>query len=321
MTASRLGITIPFEGPLAEHPAVFDQLRAAGYAEFWTAETARTDAFTPLAYAAALAPTVGLGTAIASVFVRGPAMLAMNAAALAEAAPGRFTLGIGASSPALVRDWNSVPFVKPLSRVRDSVRFLRSALAGEKVDAEYDTFTVRGFRLERPPTVPPPIMVGALGPQMLRLAATEADGAILNWLSAGDVTLVAGEMPPGTPMAARIFVSVSEDTDVVRSAARRLIAGYLTVPAYERFHRWLGRDAALEPMWRNWAAGDRKAAAASVPDEVADALFVHGDAARCAAHLRRYIDAGIAQPIVKMLPLDPSRDLVADAVALASALR
>ena len=317
---SALGITIPFGGPLAEHGPLLAELTAAGYTEFWTAETARTDAFTPLAYAAALAPTAQLGTAIASVFVRGPAMLAMSAAALAESAPGRFTLGIGSSSPVLVHDWNSTPYEKPLARVRDSVRFLRAALHGEKIDHEYETFTVRGFRLERIPETPPPIMVGALGPAMLRLAGKEADGAILNWLSADDAGRVAAEVPGNGDLAARIFVCPSTDADTVRASARRLIAGYLTVPAYERFHRWLGRGEALGPMWSSWAAGDRKTAAASVPDDVVDALFVHGSPAECAAHLRRYRSAGITRPIVKMLPLDPNTDLTQGAVAVARAL-
>ena len=64
----------------------------------------------------------------------------MTAAALAEAAPGRFQLGIGASSPVVVGDWNAAEFTEPYARSRDMLRFLRAALAGELVDREFETF-------------------------------------------------------------------------------------------------------------------------------------------------------------------------------------
>jgi probable F420-dependent oxidoreductase len=318
---TNLGITIPVDGPLPEDAARLAQLRAAGYREFWSAETARWDAFTPLAYAAALSPDATFGTAIASVFARGPALLAMNAAALADMAPGRFLLGIGTSSAVMTEDWNAAAFDRPLARVRDTVRFLRAALAGERVDEQYETFTVRGFRLEQAPRAAPPILVAALRPGMIRLAAEEADGLVLNWLSAADVHTVLGEVDALPEVAARIFVCPSTNADVVRAGARRLISTYSSVPTYARFHRWLGRGPALEPTWAAWAAGDRKAATAAVPDHVVDELIVHGTAAECAAHLAAYITAGVTRPVVKMLALDPERDLFADAVALGVALR
>src|SRR5206468_6771723 len=106
-------------------------------------EVAGLDAFTPLALASVWAPTMRLGTAIAPAYTRGPGLLAMSAAALAEAAPGRFLLGVGSSSPVIVDDWNSLSFVDPYGRTRDVLRFLRLALAGETVDKAYPTFTVR----------------------------------------------------------------------------------------------------------------------------------------------------------------------------------
>lgn len=318
------GITIPLDLPLAEHAGALRGLAEDGYTDFWTSETAATDAFSPLAYAAAVLPQARLGTAIASVFTRGPALLAMNAASVADAAPGRFVLGIGAASPAIVSNWNSVPFERPLARVRDTLRFLRAALAGERVDEKYDTFTVRGFRLERVPAQPPQILLAALRPRMLELAARSADGAILNWLSAADVDQVVPVVHaagPGRHIAARILVCPSTNTEVVRRAARRLIAGYLTVPTYEAFQRWLGHGDDLGPMWRLWADGDRRGAAASVPDEVVDRLFVHGSPEDCAAHVERYVAAGVTTPILKFLPLDPDCDLLAGAHDVAAAYR
>ncbi|GAA4009178.1 LLM class F420-dependent oxidoreductase [Allokutzneria multivorans] len=314
-----LGITVPLGQSLHEHADLLRALYDGGYTDFWSSETAELDAFTPLAYAAAVLPEARFGTAIASVFTRGPALLAMSAAAVAETAPGRFTLGIGASSPAIAQRWNSVPYEKPYSRVRDTLRFLRPALAGERIDESYDTFQVKGFRLERPVSPSLPIVVGALRERMLGLAGAEGDGAVLNWLSASDVAKAAPVVGAGKQLVARIFVCVSENADLVRSVAKRLITGYLTVPAYADFQRWLGRGDALSPMWTAWASGDRKAALAAVPDHVVDELVVHGSAEECAAHVRRYADAGITTPVLKFLPLDPSRDLAKDVLAVAAA--
>src|ERR671923_164086 len=87
--------------------------------------------------------------------------------------------------------FDGIPFDKPYQRVRDTIGFLRAALAGEKVTEEYETFSVRGFRLGIPVPEQPPILVAALREGMLRLAGREGDGAIINWLSAEDVATVA----------------------------------------------------------------------------------------------------------------------------------
>ncbi|MFC7550741.1 LLM class F420-dependent oxidoreductase [Plantactinospora sp. GCM10030261] len=299
-------MTIPFGGvPLAEHAPIYAALADAGFTDLWSSEVAGTDAFTPLALAAAWRPDLRLGTAITPTFTRGPGLLAMTAAALAEAAPGRFALGIGASSPVVVGDWNAVDYDRPFARTRDMLRFLRAALAGETIDREFDTFAVRRFRLERPPATPPPLLLAALRPGMLRLAGAEADGVILNWLAATDVPRALdelGDRRAGIEVAARIFVCPTEDAGHARTIGRRLIASYLTVPAYAEFHRWLGREPDLGPMWRAWAAGDRRGAAAAVPDAVVDALVLHGSPADCREQVDRYVEAGVRTPVLALLP-------------------
>jgi probable F420-dependent oxidoreductase len=301
----RWGMTVPLTGvPLPDHATVLPALADAGFTDVWSAEVAGTDAFTPLALAAVWDHRLRLGTAIAPVFTRGPGLLAMTAAALAETAPGRFQLGIGASSPVVVGDWNSVEFTEPYERSRDMLRFLRAALAGEMVSHDYGTFAVRRFRLERPPATPPPILLAALRPGMLRLAAAEADGVILNWLSPADVPTVIAETaaaPPGFEVVARIFVCPTEDAEYARTVGRRLLTTYLTVPVYAAFHRWLGRESVLTPMWRAWAAGDRKAALAAIPDAVVDELLVHGSPAECRERVRAYAQAGVHVPVMALV--------------------
>src|SRR5215475_12566319 len=129
------GVTVPLDGvPLTEHPALYRELADAGYTDLWSAESNGADGFTPLALAAATEPRLRLGTAIVSSFTRGPAIIAQSAAALACAAPGRFVLGIGASSDVIVRRWNGVLFEAPYSRTRDLVAFLRAAFTGERIE-------------------------------------------------------------------------------------------------------------------------------------------------------------------------------------------
>jgi probable F420-dependent oxidoreductase len=302
----RYGLTIPLDG-VAFHDlrVLVRELAELGYTDVWSSEAGGADAFTPLALAATWGPALRLGSAIAAVHTRGPAVLAQTAATLAAAAPGRFALGIGASTEIVVSGWNGLPYDRPYQRVRDTIRFLREALTGAKVSRSYETFRVSGFRLALVPEQPPPILVAALRPGMLRLAGREADGAIINWLSAEDVAAVTPlvhQGAPGKEVVARIFVAPTGDAERARAAGRRLIATYLNVPAYRAFHEWLGRGS-LATMWRLWAAGERRAAADAVPDEVVDALIVHGTPDACREHVHRYVKAGVTTPVLALLPV------------------
>lgn len=303
----RYGITVPFEGaPLHAQRERFAELSGLGYTDAWSSEAGGADAFTPLALASTWAPELRLGTAIVPAFTRGPALLAQSVGALAQAAPGRFALGIGTSSDVIVQGWNGIPFVEPFRRTRDMVRFLRTALTGEKVTETYDTFSVRGFRLGVVPEQPVPILVAALREGMLNLAGREGDGAIVNWLSATDVATVAPIVRAhgaDKEIVARIFVVPSDDTETVRRQARFAAAAYLNVPVYAAFHEWLGRGEALADMWRLWKAGDRAAALEAIPDEVVDDLVVHGTPEQCREHIARYVENGVTTPVLAVLPL------------------
>jgi len=275
VAAQRWGMTVPLDSlPLVEHRELYRELVELGYTDIWSSEAGGTDGFTPLTLAAAWAPELRLGTAITPVYLRGPALLAQSVAALAEASQGKFVLGVGTSSNVIVERWNGMSFDQPFQRVRDTVRFLRTALAGGKVVEEYETFAVNGFRLGRP--LPdeqrPPILIAALRPGMLRLAGREADGVILNWLAADDVPTVTKyvhEAADGADreIAARIFVLPIDDAQTARTIGRMAIAAYLTVPVYAKFHEWLGRGEQLAGLWEHWEAGDRTPAIALLPGQ------------------------------------------------------
>jgi probable F420-dependent oxidoreductase len=315
---ARYGMTIPLDGvPLAQQRDWIRELADLGYTDLWSAEAGSTDGYTPLALASQWAPETRLGCAILPAYTRGPALLAMSAASLASAAPGRTVIGIGSSSNVIVEQWNGIPFDKPYQRVRDTVRFLRRALAGEKVSEDYETFSVKNFRLGVKVDPQPPILVAALREGMLRLAGREGDGAIINWLSADDVKTVAPivhAQGPGKEIVARIFVCPNPDTEKVRAMARLAVNAYLNVPVYAAFHEWLGREGELSAMWKHWREGDRKAAAAAVPDRIVDELIVHGPPEKCREHIARYVANGVTTPVIGLLPLgvdarQASRDL------------
>ena len=304
----RYGMTVPFDGvPLLEQEDWIKELADLGYTDFWSAESGSADGFTPLILAATWAPTARVGTAIIPAYTRGPATLASCVSSFAEAAPGRAVIGIGSSSDVIVGRWNDIPFEKPYQRVRDTVRFLKQALSGEKVTEEYETFSVRGFRLGRVPAVQPQIMIAALRQGMLRLAGRESDGAILNWLSADDVKTVAPyvrEFGDEKELVARLFVLPTENKDLVQAVGRRAIATYLNVPVYAAFHEWLGRGDELGPMWKAWKSGDRKAATELIPEHLIDELIIHGSPGACREHVQRYVENGLNTPALALLPSD-----------------
>ncbi|MDH3704963.1 MAG: LLM class F420-dependent oxidoreductase [Acidimicrobiia bacterium] len=300
-------MTVPFPGPLHTQRDAYQRLEALGYTDLWSAEANGVDGLTPLALASVWTD-MRLGTAILPAYTRGPALLAQSIAGLASAAPGRFVAGIGSSSNVIVENWNAIPFDEPYKRTRDVVRFLRTALTGQKVVEDYETFSVKGFRLGDVPEQPVPILVAALREGMLRLAGREADGAIVNWLSADDVTTVAGivnQQGPDKEIVARLFVCPSDDRDAVLPGARFAMAAYLNVPVYRAFHEWMGRGDALAEHFEQWAAGDRKGALDKIPDEIIDQLVIHGSIDECYDHIQRYVANGVTCPALMLLPLAP----------------
>jgi probable F420-dependent oxidoreductase len=312
----RLALTIPLQGlSLAAHAGFVREIQELGYTDVWTSEAQDVDGFTPLALASQWAPSLRLGCACFPVQTRGPALLAMSAAALAEAAPGRFVLGIGSSSAHVVTAHNARPFERPYAHTRDMARFLRAALAGERIDRAWETFEVKAFQLRRKLPEPPRILIAALRPQMLALAGREADGVILNYVTPEDLPQVLPHVKQygaDKEIACRIYVCPTRDPEAVRRIARASIAAYLSVPTYRAHQEWLGNARFFEAMWERMAAGDYKGARAALSDEAVDRLYIHGPAEQCRERIAAYQAAGVDTPIVGLVeeamdPLEAAR--------------
>jgi len=311
--APRWGLTVPLNGiPLAAHEPVFREAEALGYTDFWSAES-DVDPWIVLALGAAWTTRATLGTAIVGAFTRGPAIIAVGAAAMGEAAPGRFVLGIGSGSNVTVERWNGGRFERPLTRVTEVVKAVRQALDGESMAVQGETLRVSGFKLGRPAPSRVAIYVAALQERMVRQAVRIADGVITNWLSAEDVRHVAavvrdeahkvGKDPATYPIVCRITVCPTPDPRA-REQFRRAVTAYLNVPVYRRFHQWLGRGEALAAMNAKWDAGDRRGALAAVPERSIDELAVLGPPERCREHIRQYVASGVTVPVLNFMSLE-----------------
>lgn len=293
MAERRWGLTLPLPGlSLRDHEPLVKTAEATGYTDLWSGETAGPDGFTPLALAASWTERMRLGTGVVGVFTRGPALLAQQAASLADASDGRFVLGLGASSDRIVAGWNGMPFERPLSKVSETVDFLKLALAGERTET--------GFKLEQPPPEPPPIVLAALRGKMLKLAVSKADGAFTNFLPLAALPRVTAELegaPEGFELLCRFFCLVGE-REQTEPLARWMFASYVTVPVYEAFFRWLGYGDEISEMVAAWKAKDRDAATAAAPWELVSDTFLLGSPDEVRDRLERYVEGGITLPVV-----------------------
>jgi probable F420-dependent oxidoreductase len=289
----RWGLTLPLPGlTLADHEGLVQRAEAAGYTDLWTGETAGPDGFTPLALSAAWTERARLGTGIVGVFQRGPALLAQQAAALADASEGRFVLGIGSSSDRIVEGWNGIPFERPLSKVRETLDFLDVALQGERTES--------GFKLEQKPAHRVPIVLAALRGKMLELAVKRTDGAFTNFLPLAGLPKVTAQLqgaPAGFELLCRFFC-IPGEREQVEPLARFMFSSYITVPVYANFYRWLGYGEQIEPMAQAWEAGDRQAAAAAAPWELIEDMFIFGTPEQMKNRLAAFVTGGITLPIL-----------------------
>ncbi len=305
--ARRSGLTIPLFGhTLGEHEEIVREAEELGYTDLWSFETSGIDGFSPLVYAAAFSRTARLGTAIVSSYTRGPAILAMSAAAVEQAAPGRFVLGIGSSTEAIVQGWNGIPFSKPVSSVRETVRRMRQALGGERMSLVEGE---RGaFKLDTKPSQPIPVYCGALRGGMLRMAGGVADGIVINFLPPWAVPMVlaevrrgaeaAGRDPDSLDVVCRHMLCADGLTDATRAVGRFVLAVYVTSPPYEAFLRWIGMGEMIDPVLARWRAGDRAGALEAMSDELLTSLLVVGDVDQCRARIEEYRQAGVRVPCI-----------------------
>jgi probable F420-dependent oxidoreductase len=287
---------------------------AAGYDRLWAAEAGNNDAFGLLTAVALGTSTIGLATGVVPLYTRTPSLMAQCTATLQDVSSGRFTLGVGVSSRTIVERWNGTPYDKPLGRIQEYVEVVRRLLAGERLEHDGTYYGVHGYGLlMHNPQPPSPIIIGALNEQMLRAGGEVADGVCLNWIGAhavGDALAAVTAGPRATANACFVRVCVTDDVDAVRRWARREVMAYVTVPAYRKAFGVQGWGEVTARAMERWDGGDRKGAAAGLPDELVDSLVLAGDAADVRRRFEAFREAGVDEPVAFLVSGQTDPDAV-----------
>ncbi|MFY9888095.1 MAG: LLM class F420-dependent oxidoreductase [Streptosporangiaceae bacterium] len=286
-----------------------------GVSSVWAPEAWGQDAFTPLAYLAARTERIALGTAIAQLGARSPAMLAMSAMSMQQLSGGRFRLGIGTSGPQVMEGWHGVRFDAPLAVTRETIEIVRMVTAGERLSHQGTAYQLplpgglgRAIRSMLPPTEVP-IYVASLGPRNLELTGELADGWIGNIFMPEHAAVFLDRLRAGAARAGRtladldLVIPVSvEITDDVDEAVQRHARGYaFTIGAmgsrdqnfYNAAFTRQGYGEDIRAVQDLWLAGRRDEAAARVPPELGARTNLIGTPAMITERLRLYRDAGI----------------------------
>jgi probable F420-dependent oxidoreductase len=280
-----------------------------GYESLWIADVGGPDPFVVAAAAAGVTSRVRIGIAVTPAYIRTVPVLAGAAASCAELAPGRFVLGVGASSENIVQNWSGIPFRRPLTRIRETVTTVRSILAGERTDFAGRTLSTRGYRLlMRPPRPPIPIHVGALMPPMLELAGEIADGVTLNMMPVEAVPRMiehirlgaerAGKDAAQLEIVARFQTCVTDDKATARTLLRAAFGPYFATSVYNRFVEWCGFPDEAREILAGWQAKDRGRVAAGVTDDMLDRIGIIGSAEECRERIEQFREAGVTTPMV-----------------------
>lgn len=312
----RTAITVP--GPAAtatDTIALCRRAESAGYDDLWLADAGGMDAMTLAAVLAQNTSRARIGIAVVPVYTRTPAVLASTTATIAQLAPGRFVLGLGTSSHAMIEGWHGLELKKPLSRVRETVSVLRQIFAGEKTNFRGETVSSHGFRQEAIQGGQP-IYLAALRPGMQELAAEIGDGVILNLFPRPALARIrehiaigarrSGRDPAEVEIVCRHQVAVTNDRDAARELFRRFFAAYYATPVYNHFLAWCGYPEAAKEIREGWAAGDRKRTAMALSDELIDEIAIIGPREECQERLQQYAQGGIHTHIVSCLAFDPA---------------
>ncbi len=283
---------------------------AHGYDDLWLCDAEGME--DPIALAAALGVAtsgVRLCTGVVPVFNRAVPVLATGVVAAAARAPGRFVLGLGASTPNMIERWYGLEYARPLTRVRETVLLLRDILAGGRSDFDGTTLHSHGFRLQAPPAQPVPIVLGAIGGRMLELAGELADGVLLNDFTPPDrLDYALSRLDAGARRAGRRV----DDLEIIKRRAlyltdddtagleyfRQHLAFYASAEPYQNILRELGYGAAVDEAIAGYATRDRARITTAISDEMVRRIFTHGDEAHCRAAVAHDHAAGVDSIVV-----------------------
>ncbi len=312
----RIGLMFAGAPAVPEMVRLAQRAEGAGYESVWMAETRITrDGFVPLAAMAMATDRIKLGTGIVNVYTRGAVVLALSFATLAEVAPGRTIVGLGAGSPMVLAP-QGYEWKRPLGRLREYVDVMRPLLRGESVTYSGEAVTLDGARIEDVladeggvgSADELPVYLGVTGQKAVELAGELADGTFYNvclpteyveraggWLSTGAARTErdAGEID----VAMGILSSPAENSAVGKARAHEFVSLYLSL--FPNIARETGVDETVVSRTREaFNEGGVEAAVEVMPVEVVDRLCAAGTPEECQARIDEYRAAGVDLPIL-----------------------
>ncbi len=308
----KFGMQVGYSGAgIDDHVASAKLADELGFHSLWTAEAYGSDAITPLVWMGAHTKNVKLATGIMQMPARTPAMTAMTAATLDALSGGRFICGIGLSGPQVVEGWHGVPYGKPLVKTREYIEILRAIWKREKpleFSGEHYQIPFAGPNatgLGKPlksilhPRADIPIVIAAIGPKNIALAAEIADGflpAFFNPYRSEVFTEPlqrgfgrrAGDLRPSSEfdVIAGCAVIVTDDIESALGFIKPGLALYIGGMGargrnfYNDLACRYGFEAAAKEIQDLYLDGKKKEAIAAVPDELADATCLVGSKER-----------------------------------------
>lgn len=295
-----------------EMVAIARDAEAAGFDSVWASEAWSFDVFTTLTHIACHTERIKLGTNIAQLYSRTPALLASTSASLDQLSGGRFILGVGASGPQVIEDWHGVPYDRPVQRTREVIEIVRQVLSGEKIRYEGKIYSVgkkKSLKIINPVYRNDlPIYVASLGPKNVEMTAEVADGWLPTFFSTEHARAVFGpslgagkanraatlgplEIAPMVPA----FVGKYEvGLDILRQLVGFYIGGMGSKEQnfYNKLVRRYGYEDEAEQIQSLFLGGDKPAAIAAVPDDLVDQVSLIGDESRLRDRLQAFEEAG-----------------------------
>src|SRR6187551_2072916 len=316
----KLGLQLGYDDPKGS-VALAQEADRLGFHSAWTSEAWGADAVTVASWIAATTEQIGIGTAIMQIPARTPAATAMTVATLDHLSGGRVLLGLGTSGPQVVEGWHGVAWGKPLTRTREYVEIVRSALRretlehhGEHYDIPYtgEGSTGLGKPLKmilRPLRKDVPIYLAALGPKNVALAVEIADGWLPIFFSPHRFHEIHGPSLEGAPegfdIAALCPVLVDDDVQMCRDMLKPMLALYVGGMGargknfYNSLTQRYGFEEAAATIQDLYLGGRKGDAAMAVPDELVDEIALVGPKERISERLDAWREAGVSTLVIQ----------------------
>lgn len=289
-----------------------------GYDSVWVGELWGRSAVVTLAEIACRTEKIGLGTAIANVFSRSPATLAMTARSLDDVSGGRVTLGVGTSTRKAIEDLHGTDFSRPVRRAHETISLIKRFTSSSEEPVRYDgeLFRVADFP---PLDADVPVYHAALGPANRRVVGRLCDGWIPHNVPFPDLddafeevekaARETGRDPEKITVAPYVPAAVSDDATSARAAIRGHVAYY--VGSGEGYRNAVGsrfpeEADAIAAAWQN---GERDGAASEVTDEMVSALGVCGTPEEARTQLRDLAATPIVDRPLVIAPQQAGADL------------